>query len=645
MELRRGRLARSRGLLLALAAGAVVAGCSSNTHHTSETTQTTVAPGGPVFAQGGVVTVAVPYLPTNFNPSTPAGSNRVTQMVMQQVLPQALVIDPDYAPETTGMIDQAEVVSLRPMQVEYQIDPRAIWSDGVEITAADFIYNWHEQLENASQLPVAGPIVGYRAIRTIVASNRGKTVTVTFSHPYADWESLFANLIPAHIAESAGWSSAFQGFHRDDVVSGGPFEISSFEPGKQLVLSRNPRYWGTPAHLDRIVLVVSHSKQATLARLEQGTLSLAEVAPGDDVTAAVAHADAAGNELSATTSSSTTLWQLLFNLHATAVDQLAMRQALADSTDRAELVADSIGLDAPLTVPTASRLFGDGQPGAGLVATQATVYSPVRASALFASLGYSKGTDGYLRLGGTGAILTLDLVGPSDSVEMARLEAQLQAEWTAAGIRLVYSNVPLAHLLNTVLPKGEYQVALAPYQVPAFPTWNALLYTNSVLPTSTTPKPPATSTRSTTTTVPSGSTASTTPTGSSTTTTTLGGQIGATTPAYPWSVPTPVGTQPGAAALGVVTRNVTGLANLHVAIRFQELVAELNASHSEQLLAKLDALLWHEMPTIPLFLVPVTVVQQANLVNVSESPTWAGLFWDAQDWAIQLSPPPTTLAG
>jgi len=35
-------------------------------------------------------------------------------MVMEQVWPQAFVIDPEYQAETTGFIDSAEVVGLSP---------------------------------------------------------------------------------------------------------------------------------------------------------------------------------------------------------------------------------------------------------------------------------------------------------------------------------------------------------------------------------------------------------------------------------------------------------------------------------------------------------------------------------------------------
>ena len=108
------------------------------------------------FASGGTVTVAVPYLPTNFNPSTPAGANRVTQMVMEQVWPQAFVIDPEYQAETTGFIDSAEVVGLSPMTVSYVIDPKATWSDGYPITATDFEYNWQQQLQASPVLASPG---------------------------------------------------------------------------------------------------------------------------------------------------------------------------------------------------------------------------------------------------------------------------------------------------------------------------------------------------------------------------------------------------------------------------------------------------------------------------------------------------------
>ncbi len=249
-------------------------------------------------------------------------------MVMEQVWPQAFVVDPQFSAETQGFIDSAEVVGLSPMKVSYVIDPKASWSDGYPITAADLEYNWRQFLRNVSGLAPAGVLAGYRDIKSIVGSNAGKTVTVVFNRPYSDWEGLFANLIPAHVAERAGWAAAFAGYHSSQVISGGPFVVSSLKPGKRLVLTRNAKYWGVPAHLQSIVFVVERSQQEALRDLENGKISISEFTPGARLDGVIARLDAGGAKLSITTTPSPFLWQLDFNLKDPVIANPLMRAAL-----------------------------------------------------------------------------------------------------------------------------------------------------------------------------------------------------------------------------------------------------------------------------------------------------------------------------
>jgi hypothetical protein len=44
-----------------------------------------------------------------------------------------------------------------------------------------------------------------------------------------------------------------------------------------------------------------------------------------------------------------------------------------------------------------------------------------------------------------------------------------------------------------------------------------------------------------------------------------------------------------------------------------------------------------------LFQAPVTLITAHDLVNVTESPTWAGPMWNAEDWAIALNLPKPAL--
>ena len=313
------------------------------------------------------------------------------------------------------------------------------------------------------------------------------------------------------------------------------------------------------------------------------------------------------------------LWQLVFNLNDPVVGDRFMRTALALITDPDQLAADSVGFDDPLSASADSRVFAQGQQVPGAPAASPTVYNPVRAAALFKLLGYTPDEYGVLRAYGTGSPLTLTITGPRGNGVIDALELQLQAEWASCGVGLIIHNVPIDDLLKTALPQGRYQLALAPYVMPVFPTWDSIIYTDPVLPMRISFPPNL----GMLVVGPGG------PVGRSPGLTTGG--------TWPWSLPTPVGTEPGATSVGAVTRNVTGLEDPQVAVYLEKITGELNADKQYQLLSKLDTLLTQDLPTLPLFQAPVSLVQQADIVNVSESAGSAGPLWDAEDWVVELA--------
>ena len=200
---------------------------------------------------GGTATVALSAIPTTLNDHTVAGDTDATQLVASTTWVQVFQIGgPALKPTLdTEVIQSAEVVSVNPQTVVYQIAPKAVWSDGVPITAADFQYAWQSQRGGATDIDGAPDSVastlGYRDILSVASSNSGRTVTVTFRTPYADWESLFDDLLPAHIAEQVGWNHGFDHFDPHVLVSAGPWVIKKWIPGQEVVLERNPHWWGT----------------------------------------------------------------------------------------------------------------------------------------------------------------------------------------------------------------------------------------------------------------------------------------------------------------------------------------------------------------------------------------------------------------
>ena len=162
---------------------------------------------------GRAISFGTTESPTGCNPNTAAGDTPGTQTVLAGVLPSPFVPDVvNSASEpmaNSELIVSAEPVSLKPLTIVYTLNPKAVWSDGVPITAADFKYAWDEQRgDPATSSPDVASIAGYRDIGSVTGSNGGHTVTVKFKTPFADWQMLFANLVPAHVMEKVGWSPA-----------------------------------------------------------------------------------------------------------------------------------------------------------------------------------------------------------------------------------------------------------------------------------------------------------------------------------------------------------------------------------------------------------------------------------------------------
>lgn len=613
---------------MAVVAGLLLSACSgAPASLPSSTTQATL-PGGYRLVTNGTASVGVRSLPTNFNPATPEGDTRITQMVMAEVWPQPFVTDPQFDPETSGLLVSAEVHSVSPLSVVYVINPKAVWSDGVPITAADFAYCWQEHLANSAELPDSGLVAGYRDISSVVGSKDGRTVTVDFSQPFAQWQELFANLVPAHIAEKYGWAKAFAGFSKSRVISGGPFEITSYEPGKELTLSRNPNYWGPAAHLARIRFVVEHSERAVLAGLQSGALSLAEV-PASSPASGLLGAGAVGMQgakaqqgegrspLAWAAETGDEVWQVCFDLADPLTANMEIRRAIEHALDRSEIVADSEDLVDPKVRVAISRLTvageasGSGSAGTSAVTPKApALYRPAVALSYFKAAGYWPGEGGLLRARGTGPPLTVELLEPADDWAVDQAGLVIQAELRAVGLTVDLEQQKLSKMLAKLLPAGQYEMALAPFLVTPSLAAASPEYAGSVLPTSRSPvsalNPAA-----------PGTVATSLPPGE-----------------VPWGTTATPGSEPGALAAYAVTRDVTGFDDASFDEDLSAALSELNTPLALADLQKAEDILWSDAVTIPLFQPGLDLIRSVRLDNVTESPSWAGFMWDAQDWAI-----------
>ncbi|MHB1582918.1 MAG: ABC transporter family substrate-binding protein [Acidimicrobiales bacterium] len=483
----------------ALSAGAVPA--------SSATTTSSASPLNPwVAGLGGTLTLGIDQAPTGCNPNARNGDTVADRLVLAPVLPSAFVTSSGDQPVyDSAVINQAEVVSPSPLTVVYTLNPHAVWSDGTPITAADFVYAWQQQrgpvatpfgFEEAGSTAAATSL-GYRDIRSVTGSNRGRTVTVVFSTPFADWKMLFHDLLPVSVLQRTGWDPACRSVDPAIDLSGGPFELSSVT-ADQIVLTRNPRWWGQTPDLARIVVRIARdatelARWVTTGKVQVvqpswfGTSFLASVSDHPAVSSA--------EEISAV------FLQLEFATATGPTADLRLRQAVAHAIDRQSLVTQLVGpIDTEIT-PAASHLYSQGQPAYPgpvpapvQVAGQPTyhpppppttptaampyplVAQPSETTSLLAQIGYVPDPQGVWGQP-DGKPLVLRLVVDAGDEWASATAAVIVHQLTAAGLDVATTSEPTAQATGSALANGQADMALLPMTATPYPSEALAWYT------------------------------------------------------------------------------------------------------------------------------------------------------------------------
>ena len=424
-----------------------------------------------VVAGGGSSVVHLPGPWAGFNPNTPAGADSTTPSLLAAVLPSAYVINPKLVPQVnTDLLESVEATATTPLTIQYVINPRAVWSDGVAVTADDFIYAWQSQQGGAvdvTGLPdQVASTLGYRDVASVTGSHGGRTVTVVFAKPFADWRILFDHMVPAHIARRVGWNTGFATFDPAVDLSAGPLLVASVSGGTAHLV-RNPSWWGTKSLLGSVTVSDEQADSGWIGPL--ATTATAVSQPGRFTLASLSSVSALPNAVSSIHPALTFL-SLEFNVKSAVGSHVAARQAVAHAIDRSSLLNRLFGTIDPTLEVNQDHLS---------VAWQ-TSYSASTAGGEYAQVDLS-GTDSLLKsLGYTNTPGTpyVDAAGKPFTVRMAVEEgdpwideaaAGIAAQLRAVGITVVVLPVQGAAGLAAAAAANAYDMALVtrtsgPYQ-------------------------------------------------------------------------------------------------------------------------------------------------------------------------------------
>ncbi len=507
-----------RGVMIGtfIGAGALVfAACSSNSSSGGSTsssapqssknsTVTTVKVQS--GQNGGNLTFALDEDLAGFNVNTSASSEFVLQEILDMVWPQTFIINPQLQPVlNTQLMQSATQTSTSPQTIVYVINPKAVWQDGTPIDAADYAYNYDAQSGNPAWKDVGGKTfddastVGYNQIKSVTGSSpangaacttttlegalppvtcgNGDTVTVVFSKPFADWKSLFGDLVPEHIATKipGGWST---GFNTDytKVLSGSWYQIKSYSPNQSLVLERNPKYWGTPGNLSTITFSFISDDSQEVPALQNNEVNL--INPASVSLSIVQSADQVTG-ISKQTIPGLEFEHFDFNEANYYLGKLAIRQAIAYGTNRQQLIQRTVGEFASGISPLGNRMLMPNQPGYVDNGSAYTTVNDSMATSLLKGLGYTMGSDGYFHPNAgpeAGQDLTLTISSTTGNTLRQNTEELFQNQMKAIGIKIKIQNYDAATFFGTNLPGGNFQIAEFAWVSTPFLSGNEAIY-------------------------------------------------------------------------------------------------------------------------------------------------------------------------
>lgn len=229
-------------------------------------------------ADGGTLRWAIDAMPTTLN-AFQADADAATTRIAGAVLPSLFTLDKSGRPQRNAdFVESAEIVDREPKQVVlYKLNQKAVWSDGREIGAPDFVAQWRA-LSGKDSAYWTARNAGYERIEEIQKGASDLEVKVTFTKPYADWQSLFTPLYPKDVTSAP---NAFNDGARDGLkATAGPFRLGPLDrKAGTATLVRNPRWWGEQAKLENLVFTaVPRDKRADA--LAAGRVDIAEIDRG-----------------------------------------------------------------------------------------------------------------------------------------------------------------------------------------------------------------------------------------------------------------------------------------------------------------------------------------------------------------------------
>jgi len=217
----------------------------------------TVDPAGPQF--GERVVIADHREPTTLNPYLPGGQEPIVGIIGQLHLAGVFDIDPDTLELIPELVTELPTIANGgvvvnadgSMDVRWNLQPEASWSDGRPITGADMEFTLEYRAATAECTGFGTPPEPLPEIEVLEVDD-DKTFAARFAFASLDYETLFPWLVPSHVV--AETVDVCDEWNTEMWPAAGPFFLFEWireGEEKSMTFKRNLSYWRRDETTDR----------------------------------------------------------------------------------------------------------------------------------------------------------------------------------------------------------------------------------------------------------------------------------------------------------------------------------------------------------------------------------------------------------
>jgi peptide/nickel transport system substrate-binding protein len=380
-----------------------------------------------VPTQPGVVNFVIETMPTNLDPriGIDASSERIDGLIFNSL------VDLDAQRNPRGELAE-KWETPNPLTYVFHLRPGVKFHDGRALTSVDVKYTFDSIIDRTVTSPKRGSLSLIKYIETPDTD----TIIFHLSEPYAGF--LWNITRPAIGIVPAGSVSDVA----SHPVGTGPFRFVSAQQDDNVVLERNPSYFGTPATISTIRFRIVPEAIVRALELRKGTADLEMTSLTPDMIPVLK--SLAGIEV--TEDPGTNYDYIVFNFSEDALAKREVRQALALATDREAIIRYLLRDEARLAdgpLPPNNWAY---EPDIKRFA-----FDPQQAEQLLDKAGFLRRPD----MGG----MRLQLTMKTSTQESTRLlGTAIQEQWRKVGVDLQLKPVEDATLFSD-LAQGNFQLS------------------------------------------------------------------------------------------------------------------------------------------------------------------------------------------